>query len=343
MSRIAGPALFALILLTSVSAVPAHHGAASEPKPPVFKLEKVSDRAWCLFGRGGNVGIYVTGAGVVVIDDQYEDMAQGIVDQIRTLTTEPIRYLVNTHYHSDHTGGNGVFLKLGEVVAHHSVRPRLLEYPAVVRNTFPRLIQGFQNEKDGIADPDDAYRQALEKDLGLLKFFVDAANAFKPETAAPPGLTYDGRVTLWVGGHPVEVMHVAPGHTDGDSIVWLPEEKVVHMGDLLFNGIYPFVDTLGGGSVEGMIRSIDVVLQTVPPDTKVIAGHGPVTDLTGLRRMRSFLADLRTKVRLEVERGASRGDAVRRIRMDDYPEIKPAFRTLGNVVTAAYDELAPAR
>jgi glyoxylase-like metal-dependent hydrolase (beta-lactamase superfamily II) len=342
MPRIATSALLALMLLIAPAAH-AHHGAPSDPRPPVFRLEKVSERVWCLFGRGGNVGIYVTGGGVVVVDDQYEDMAQGIVDQIRTLTAEPVRYLVNTHYHADHTGGNAVFLKMGEVVAHRTVRPRLLEYPGVVKRTFPGLIEEYQREKDAIADPADAYRLALDKDLGLLKFFLDSAGAFTPESAAPPGLTYEGRVTLWVGGRPVEVMHISPAHTDGDSIVWIPEEKVVHMGDLLFYGMYPFVDTLGGGSVEGMVRSIDAVLAMVPPDAKVIAGHGPVTDLAGLRRARSFLADLHGKVRLEAEKGTSRADAVRRIRMDEYPDIKPSFRTLGNVIAAAYDELAPAR
>lgn len=336
-------ALLAVVLLLNGSSLFAHHGAPTDPAPPVFRLEKVSDRVWCLFGRGGNVGIYVTGGGVVVVDDQYEDLAQGIVDQIHTLTSEPIRYLVNTHYHADHTGGNGVFLKLGEIVAHDTVRPRLLEFPQVVKSTFPKLSEGYQREAAAIADPNDPYRQALEKDLGLMKFFLDAANAFKPETAAPPGITFDQHVTLWVGGRPVSVMHIAPGHTDGDAIVYMPEEKVVHMGDLLFNGMVPFVDTLGGGSVAGMIQSIDAVLGTVPNDTKVIAGHGPVTDLAGLRRARGFLADLRSKVRLEVEHGASRADAVRHIRMDDYPDVKPSFRTVGNAVNAAYDELAPAR
>src|SRR5688572_32602833 len=111
--------LGSILLLHAGSDVLAHHGAPAEPAPPpVFKLEKLSERAWCLFGRGGNVGIYVTGGGVVVVDNQYENLAQGIVDQVHTLTTEPIRYVVNTHYHSDHTGGNGVFAKLAEIVAH---------------------------------------------------------------------------------------------------------------------------------------------------------------------------------------------------------------------------------
>jgi cyclase len=330
-----------IALLLSGRDALAHHGAPAEPEPPVFKLEKVSERAWCLFGRGGNVGIYVTGGGVVVVDDQYENLAQGIADQVRTLTSEPVRYVVNTHYHADHTGGNPLFAKMAEIVAHESVRPRLLEYPAVVKSTFPKRIEDLQAEMQAIADAQDPYRVSLDKDLGLLKFFLDTANAFKLETAAPPGVTFDHRLTLHVGGRPVRLLHIAPGHTDGDTVVWFPEEKVVHMGDLLFNGMVPFVDTLGGGSVAGMIESIDAVLALVPPDTKVIAGHGPVTDLAGLRRARTFLFDLRAKVRVAVDGGLSRRDAVRTIKMDDYPDVKPAFRTIGNAVLAAFEEIAP--
>ncbi|MGH9867688.1 MAG: MBL fold metallo-hydrolase [Candidatus Polarisedimenticolia bacterium] len=331
-----------VFVLTSMPAL-AHQGAPAETPAPTFKLEKLTDRAWCLFGQGGNVAIYATGAGVVVVDDQYETVAQGIVDQIRSVTTEPIRYLVNTHYHADHTGGNPVFIKLAEIVAHDTVRSRLLEYPEQVKATFPARIEAMQKEIAGIADPNDPYRVALEKDVGLGKFFLDFSKDFKVETAAPPGITFDRKITLWTGGRQVDILHAGPGHTDGDAMVYLRDEKVLHMGDLFFNGMYPFVDTAGGGSVAGIIRNIDAILGVVPADVRVIPGHGPVTDLAGLRRARSFLAEVREKVKQAVGKGMSRVEAVRTIRMDEYPDIKPSFRSLGNVVLAAYDELAPQR
>src|SRR5262245_28489684 len=111
------------------AASPSPSPTEPQPKPVEFKLEKLSSRAYCLYGRGGNVGFLVTDAGVVVVDDQYEEVAQGIVDQIHGVTDRPIRYLVNTHYHGDHTGGNPVFVKFAEIVAHDTVRSRLLAEP----------------------------------------------------------------------------------------------------------------------------------------------------------------------------------------------------------------------
>lgn len=317
-------------------------GTAATPAPVEFKLEKLTDRAYCLYGRGGNVGFLVTEAGVVVVDDQYEEVAQGIVDQIRSVTDRPIRYLVNTHYHGDHTGGNPVFVKFAEIVAHDRVRPRLLESPATIRATFPDRRRRLQAELDAIKDAADPYRAALEKDLGLIDFFLKDAESFNPQAAAPPGLTYDGQVRLWLGGQEVDILHVAPGHTDGDSMVFFAKEKVLHMGDLFFNGMYPFIDTWAGGSARGYVRNIDHILSLVPPGTKVIPGHGPVTDVAGLRRFRSFLSDLVAAVQRAAKTGRSKPETVRGIRMDQYPEIKPQFRTLGNVVGEVYDEVTSA-
>jgi len=338
---------FALLLCLLFATAPAHAHrglAPDQDQPgPVFKLEKVSEHTYCLFGQGGNVGFFVTSAGVLVVDDQYENIAQGIVDQIRTVTDKPIRYLVNTHYHSDHTGGNPIFVKFAEIIAHDTVRPRLLEYPEVVARTFPGRLKALEAEITSLADPSDPYRQSLEKDRGLLSFFLDAAVKFKPETAAPPALTYDGHVKVWLSGQEVEIFHVAPGHTDGDSMVFFKDEKVLHMGDLFFNGMYPFIDALGGGSERGYIENIDYALSHVPPDTKVIPGHGPVTDIAGLKRFRDFLADLRTEVEKAVKSGMSRADAIRAIKMEAYPEIKPSFRTLGNDIAVIYDEIKSGR
>ncbi|MBI4168337.1 MAG: MBL fold metallo-hydrolase, partial [Acidobacteria bacterium] len=259
--------LVSTCLVVSSGPAFAHAGAAfaaQDAPAPTFKVEKLTDRAYCLFGSGGNVGILVTGAGVLVIDDQYENVAPGIVDQIRALTDRPIRYLVNTHYHADHTGGNAVFARFAEIIAHDNVRPRLLDYPETIRRTFPGRLKVVEAEIASLKDAADPYGLSLEKDLGLLKFFLEAAEGFRLEKAAPPGITYDGRLRLHLGGQEVEIFHVGPGHTDGDSLVFFRREKVLHMGDLFFNGMYPFIDSLGGGSSRGYIENIDRALQSVP-------------------------------------------------------------------------------
>ena len=336
------------VLLAATSHALAHSGApaaaATPGEPPVaFKLEKLSERAYCLYGKGGNVGFLVTGAGVLVVDDQYGDVAPGIVEQIKKVTDRPIRYLVNTHYHSDHTGGNPVFAAFAEIIAHDTVRPRLLEYPRTVLQTFPDRIKATETEVAGLKDPADRYRAALLSDLDLMKFLLEDARAFKIETVAPPRLTFDSRLTVFLGDQRVEIVHVAPAHTDGDAMVFFPGEKVVHVGDIFFNGMYPFIDALAGGSENGYIKNIDYVLAHVPPDTRVIPGHGAATDLAALKRYRDFLADLRAEVEKAVKAGKSRIEAIRGIRMDGYPEIKPLFRTLGNEIAVTYDEVKAGR
>jgi cyclase len=313
--------------------------ATQEQPPPQFKLEKVSEHVWCLFGAGGNVGILANDAGVLVVDDQYENVAPGIVEQIRSLSDKPIRWLVNTHYHGDHTGGNPVFKPLTEIVAHDTVRPRLLDYPRVVVDTFPGRMQAIHAEVMTLPDEKDPYRDALMHDLDLMKFLFDLSKAFDPAKAAPPGVTYKDSLTLWLGDQPVEIAHYAPGHTDGDSVVYFPKEKVVHMGDLLFNGSVPFIDTLGGGSARGYVTNMNKVLDRLPADTKVIAGHGPVTDVAGLRHARDFMRDMQGEVQKAIQRGLSRAQAARTVKLTAYTDVKPAFRTVANDVLAFYDEM----
>lgn len=327
--------------------VGAHSGAPPAPTPagtkaPAFKIEKLTGRAYCLYGEGGNVGFLVTEEGVVVVDDQYAPIAPGIVEQIKSVTDRPILYQINTHYHSDHTGGNPVFEKFSTIIAHDTVRPRLLEYPETVRRTFPGRMQAIQSEIEGLKDPADPYRASLEKDLDLLKYFLGEAEALSPSAAGPPRVTYDGHMNLWLGGQQITIVHVAPGHTDGDSIVFFPNEKVVHMGDLFWNGMMPFIDALAGGSEKGYIENIDYVLEHLTPDARVIPGHGPATDVPTLRRFRSFLVDLRAAVEKAVRKGQSRVEAIRSVRLDQYPDIKPLARTLGNEVAVTYDEIAAA-
>jgi glyoxylase-like metal-dependent hydrolase (beta-lactamase superfamily II) len=271
-----------------------------------------------------------------VVDDQYEEMARGIVDQIRGVTDRPIR-------HGDHTGGNPVFIKFAEIIAHETVRPRLLEYPETVKKTFPDKKRRIQEESDAIKDATDPYRTALEKDLGLMDFLLKNALSFSLATAAPPGLTYDGQVPLWLGGQEVDVLHIAPGHADGDSMVYFAGQKVLHMGDLFFNGMYPFIDAWAGGSARGYVTNIDRILMLVPADAMVIPGHGPATDVATLRRFRSFMSDLIAAVEKAVKAGRSKPEAVRSIALDQYPEIKPTFRTLGNDIAVVYDEVTSAR
>jgi len=339
---------YMLALIAGLSAVAplyAHSGAAARADEPesIFKLEQLSDHAWALYGRGGNVGFLVTEEGVLVVDDQYENIAQGIVDQIRTVTDKPIRFLVNTHFHEDHTGGNPVFAGFAEIIAHHSVRHRMLDYPLEQQHVLPGEVSRLETELEGLKDEDDPYRATVTKELALAKYLSESARDFNRDAIVPPVLTFDDDVRVWLGDQQIEVFHVGPGHTDGDVVVYFVNEKVLHMGDVFWNGMYPFIDTRGGGSFSGMIATLDRALEIVDPKAKVIPGHGQVTDVATLRRFRQFLADLLARVKKAVLEGMSPVEAIRSIKMTDYPEITPQFMALGNDILAAWEDAQPTR
>jgi glyoxylase-like metal-dependent hydrolase (beta-lactamase superfamily II) len=325
------------ILLIQPSPASAHSGAASAgpavpdaPEPRV-KVEKVGEGSWCLFGQGGNVGVVVTPSSVLVVDTQYAPIAPELLAEIRRLSPAPIEYVVNTHFHEDHTGGNAVMVReapSARIVGHENVRRSMYGNPPRWAGEFPSRIARLDAALTGGAAVTDGYRSAIEGVLTRLRRRLDAAVAFDPASVTPPAISYGGSMRLFPGGEEIVLIHEAPGHTDGDSIVWVPSRNVVHMGDLFWNGIYPFIDVDGGGGSEGWIRNLDAILAMIPPDARVIAGHGPVGGPAELRRFRSYLADLRSAVGKAIAEGRTLDQAIAEIRLDGYEEIKASFMNL---------------
>jgi len=224
---------------------------------------KVTEGIYVLTGRGGNIGVSVGEDGVFVIDDQYAPLTTKIRAAVATLTPQPIRFVVNTHWHGDHTGGNENLGKMGIViVAHENVRKRM----------------------------------SVEQ-------FIEASKVPASPKAALPIITFGDAVTFHLNGDDVRSFHVAPAHTDGDTIVHFKKANVVHMGDCFFNGIYPFIDLSSGGSIDGVIAAADQVLGIVDMNTKIIPGHGPVGDKAALQIYRDVLATVRDRVKAMVAAG----------------------------------------
>jgi glyoxylase-like metal-dependent hydrolase (beta-lactamase superfamily II) len=236
-----------------------------------IKAEKVSGSVYMLTGAGGNIGLSVGDDGIVVIDDQYAPLAPRIEAAMKAIADKPVRFIINTHYHPDHTGGNEYFGQKGTLVAHDNVR-KLLESGTTVRGT-----------------------------------------AFPPQPkGALPIVTFNDTLTLHLNGEDIRAVHVPPGHTDGDAVIWFTKSNVVHMGDDFFNGIFPVIDLDNGGSVQGVIAAVEKVLPLIPDDAKVIPGHGPLSDKAGLKKF----VEVMKGTSAAVQKGIAAGKTVEQLKTE---------------------------
>jgi len=232
-----------------------------------IKVTKVAGNVYMLEGAGGNIGASVGKDGIVVVDDQYAPLAERIQAVLKGITDKPVRFVINTHYHEDHTGGNSYFQKQAPIIAHDNVRKRL--------------------ESGGRAG-----------NGGSLK--IDAKPAPKE---ALPIITFDHDVTVHLNGEDIRALYFPAGHTDGDAVIFFPKSNVVHMGDDFVTYGFPFIDIDSGGSIDGMIDGVEKVIGQVPADVKVIPGHGPISSVTDVRAYLEMLKQTREVVAKAIKDG----------------------------------------
>jgi cyclase len=292
----------------------------------IFKLEPLSGNVYALYGRGGNVGFYVGADSVFVVDSQFENIAPGIVEQIKKVTDKPIKYLLNTHHHPDHVGGNPVFRPFSLILAHDNVRKHMLASPAEILKEYPAKLEEAQ--KAGKKDEADFYAKQIEW-----------AKKVKVEEIAAPFLTFDSEFRLYPGSETIQIWHTPPAHTDGDSVVYFESAKVLHGGDLVWNQVIPFIDVEGGGSATGYAVALDKVISRIAPDAKVIPGHGKVTDVTGLKEFRRYIADLLEAARVARKKGLSKEDFLKSAELAAYKDYSGYPERFQDNCAAAYDEM----
>lgn len=212
----------------------------------------VSDNIYMLSGQGGNIGLFLGEDGTFIIDDQFAPLTEKILAAIKSVGGDTPRFLINTHFHGDHTGGNENLGNVGTlIIAHDKVRER--------------LVAGSYIKEFGMNSP--------------------PANK-----AALPVLTFSEDMHFYINNDSVNAVHVPSAHTDGDSIIYFKKANVVHAGDIFFNGFYPFIDAANGGSLRGTIAAVDAILAATDSKSKIIPGHGPLADKAQLQAYRDMLA-----------------------------------------------------
>jgi len=230
-----------------------------------IKTVKTSGNVYMLMGSGGNIGVLAGDDGVFLVDDQFAPLTKKIKDAIGKISDKEIRFLINTHWHFDHVGGNENLGETGSVIiAHENVRKRM---------STDQFIEFFQKK-------------------------VPAS----PKVALPI-ITFTQDLMFHLNGEDIHVFHVNNAHTDGDSIVYFRNSNVIHTGDIYFAGIYPFIDTSTRGSVNGVIDAAQHVLSIIDDDTKVIPGHGPLSNKAELSDYVDMLISMRAKITKQISDG----------------------------------------
>ena len=252
---------FAFVLgAAAVALVGSFSGARAQDFDAVeISTTPVAPGLYMMVGRGGNLAVSTGEDGVFLVDDQYAPLTGKIRAAIATVSDAAIRFVFNTHWHGDHTGGNENLGRAGALIfAHDNVRKRMSA---------------------------EQFMEALDRPVPR-----------SPE-AALPVVTFTDTVTFHLNGDEVHAFHLPPAHTDGDALVHFRRANVIHMGDIYFSSGFPFVDVSSGGSVEGVIAAVDRVLAMADANTKLIPGHGPLSNRVELEKYRGMLVAIRDRVR----------------------------------------------
>jgi len=229
-----------------------------------IKATKVAGNVYMLQGAGGNIGVSVGDDGLLIVDDQFAPLADKIRAALKGIADKKLRFILNTHWHGDHTGGNVAFGPEATIIAHDNVRKRLAteQKSTVFNSTTP-------------ASPKEAL----------------------------PVITFNDSLSVHFNGEDIRAIHFPHGHTDGDSVIFFSQSNVVHLGDDFFAGRFPFVDLESGGSVEGLVKNIGELIGKIPADAKLIPGHGPISTLDDLKSYHRMLQQTTEIVRGKIAAG----------------------------------------
>jgi glyoxylase-like metal-dependent hydrolase (beta-lactamase superfamily II) len=252
---------------------------------------------------GGNIAASVGDDGIVIVDDQFAPLAEKIRAALHSVTDKPVRFVINTHYHGDHTGGNVIFQKDAPILAQENVRKR--------------LASGGQAGNGGSMKMNNppAAKDAL------------------------PIITFEHDITVHLNGEDIRALHFPAGHTDGDSVIYFPQSNVVHMGDDFVTYGFPFIDVDSGGSIDGMIDGVEKAVAQLPADVKVIPGHGPVSTLDDVRKYVAMLKATRAAVQKALDAHLTLAQMKEQKVLEPWKQYGQAFVTTDIFLETLYNSL----
>jgi cyclase len=288
------PLCVAALAMTACKVTP------SSQETPVIQTQKITDSIYMLIGPGGNLGVSVGEDGLLLIDDKFANLAPDIKAALAVLANSAglaqsaPRFLVNTHHHGDHTGGNPEFGDESTIIAQTNVRNRLADPTA--KSPMPKV--------------------------GL------------------PVVTFDKGLSLHLNGEEIRLVHLAAGHTDGDTVVMFTDSNVVHMGDLCFNHLYPYIDTAAGGTVAGYIENLEFLLASTNEATQYIPGHGPLASRADIIDLREMLEGVVQLVQAAMAEGKTAEDMKASKLLAPYDAWNWDFITAEKMIDTVAGELA---
>ena len=304
---LAAPA--ALLIVTLFMAASARAQAPVDDSKTVVKTNKITDNFYTLDGRGGTIGVLVGPQGTFMVDTQFAPLTDRIVEAVKQISPNPIRFVVNTHVHPDHTGGNANLGKMGATIfARDELRDRLM-------NPNPGA-----NGQPGTPAPE----------VGL------------------PVITFENKITFHMDGETVDAIPIRKAHTDGDTMVYFHNADVIMTGDFFRSVGYPNIDRANGGSLDGMLAGLAQIVALAGPNTKIIPGHGPTVDRSAVAAHRDMILGVRNEVAKLMQEGKTADEVVAAHPSAAYDAKVPAPAPNGDkaadrFVGQLYTELKPSK
>jgi cyclase len=346
-------ALWMAALVVCYAGVASAQATVKPPMPPnLFTTKKLNDHLYIIMpygpdlsNIGGNVGVCITDQGVFVVDTTYYlhwrngqavAMAQAVVDEIKKITPQPIRWVVNTHHHGDHAGGDPVFAKIATIISHKNARDHIVSgYESAAKNA-PAAVARAEQALAAARAANDAGKIADAQDqLGQAQMNLRMAQTSDPQKSSP-SLVYDTELAFFFNTEEIHLYHLGRAHTDGDTLVYFKTSNVIHWGDTFSNRWVPAVDASVG--TLDWVRWLDNGV-AVSPNAVMVPGHGQIGAAADVMKLRQYFTGLQTAVRAEIAAGKTRDQAMDDVKMAEYANYPGGAPRIRATVGSVYDEL----